>query len=78
MALIAQNPVDGSLIQTLTEASSQEVTAAIRLAHEAHLLWRETPFSHGTVYPGGTPGRGRPKGGVSTSGASSVNRICEA
>jgi hypothetical protein len=63
MAFVAQNPVDGSLIQTRPEASSQEVTAAIRLAHEAHLLWREKTFSHGRGSPGGTPGQGGPEEG---------------
>jgi len=46
MALVALNPTDGSIIRSYEETPPQEVEAGIRLAHEAHLDWKGTPFTH--------------------------------
>ena len=44
MAMVARNPVDGSLIRSYPETSPEGVDEAIRAAHEAHLEWKRTPF----------------------------------
>jgi len=46
MVMVALNPANGSLIRTYEETTDLEVEAAIALAHDAHLAWRKTPFSH--------------------------------
>ena len=46
MGMTAINPVDGSIIEEYREASDTEVDQAINRAHEAHLEWKRTPFSH--------------------------------
>jgi succinate-semialdehyde dehydrogenase/glutarate-semialdehyde dehydrogenase len=45
MALVARNPVDGSLIRSYDETSPDEVDGRIRLAHETQREWRRTPFA---------------------------------
>jgi len=46
MALIALNPATGEPIAEYDETSPEDVAKGIRLAHDAHLEWRRTPFSH--------------------------------
>lgn len=46
MALVAQNPADGSIIRSYEETSNEEVASAIQGAHQAHVRWKKTPFSH--------------------------------
>ncbi len=46
MALIALNPATGQTIAEYPETSPAEVEEAIRTAHQLHLEWKRTPFSH--------------------------------
>jgi len=46
MALIALNPATGQTIAEYPETSPTEVEEAIRTAHQLHLEWKRTPFSH--------------------------------
>jgi len=46
MALIAENPATGQAIAEYPETSPQEVDEAIRKAHQLHLEWKRTTFSH--------------------------------
>jgi len=46
MAMIAQNPASGQVIARYDETPDPEVRDIVRRAHEAHLRWKKTPFSH--------------------------------
>ncbi len=46
MPLIALNPATGQTIAEYPETSPPEVEEAIRTAHQLHLGWKRTPFSH--------------------------------
>lgn len=46
MAMVAMNPVDGSVIAEYQETSDEEVHQAIATAQELHMEWKRTPFSH--------------------------------
>lgn len=46
MAMVALNPADGSIIRSYEETPDREVESAIEQAHQAHLDWKKTSFSH--------------------------------
>lgn len=46
MALSAINPVDGSLIQEYPETPDAQVDRALEQAHQLHVEWKKTSFSH--------------------------------
>lgn len=46
MAMVSINPADGSVIREYRETRDAQVKEALLGAHEAHLAWKKTPFSH--------------------------------
>ena len=46
MSMVALNPADGSIIRSYEETPDHEVESAIEQAHQAHLDWKRTSFSH--------------------------------
>ncbi|MFO8173837.1 MAG: NAD-dependent succinate-semialdehyde dehydrogenase [Longimicrobiales bacterium] len=46
MAMVSINPADGSVIREYRETRDVQVEEALVEAHDAHLAWKKTPFSH--------------------------------